>query len=164
MPDAQVLIGQVTLASAQTSVSFTNIPQIYGDLRLVCKLGVSSANGGGFMFNDDTTNGNYSWVQMLGNGSSTLSNTGALANSRMAISPNYNLPTSLSLNFTMDVMDYSATDKHKTMVWRADDSAQNTLTIAGRWASTNPITKIDLSSNVTTWLAGSTFYLYGVLI
>jgi hypothetical protein len=164
MADALVQLATITLTSAQSSVVFSNIPTNgFKDLHLVCKLGVSSANGGGFIFNNDTTSGNYSWVQMLGSGSSTLSNSGALANNSMAISPNYNLPTSLSLNFTMDIMDYSATDRHKTMIWRADDAAQNTLAIVGRWASTNAITKIDLSANVTTWLAGSTFSLYGVV-
>jgi hypothetical protein len=59
-------------------------------------------------------------------------------------------------------MDYSATDKHKTVLSRANNAANGVTAIAGRWASTSAITSIVLTFQSSSLATGSTVALYGV--
>jgi len=68
--------------------------------------------------------------------------------------------------FTVNIMDYSATDKHKTVLTRASTAASSVWAIAGRVATTSAITSVafigpdDASDQ---FLSGSTFALYGIV-
>jgi hypothetical protein len=62
-------------------------------------------------------------------------------------------------------MDYSATNKHKTVLVRADNANSITMAHAARWANTSAITSIVLTSfeGAGNFAIGSTFSLYGVI-
>ena len=64
---------------------------------------------------------------------------------------------------TYDLLDYSATDKHKTILVRFGSNSDSiALAAAGRWASTSAITSIRIYRETGSFAIGSTFELYGV--
>jgi hypothetical protein len=61
-------------------------------------------------------------------------------------------------------MDYSATDKHKTVLARHNNSAGEVSMSAGRWASNTAINSISLKVLPSgSFNSGATFSLYGVI-
>ncbi len=151
------LLDSTTLASSASSVTFSSISQDYRDLIVAIN---ASANAGGVLitFNNDT-GANYSRVTMGGNGSTTgsISNTGS---NEVNIVRYASFSGGLA-NAIVQVMDYSATDKHKTVLSRTNRASNGVDTIAARWANTSAINEIDIAS-VGSFDAGSTFYLYGI--
>jgi hypothetical protein len=149
-------LATVTLASATATVTFSSIPATYRDLIFIFN-GVGSASGYGFFrFNGDTGN-NYNYVFMYGDVtpvSSGASNTiGFFGN----IEPSLLNPT------VSNIMDYSATDKHKTYLSRNDRVPGIVIATAGRWANTAAITSMSVNKNGGNFQSGSTFSLYGVI-
>ena len=149
------LLDSVTLASSASSVTFSSIDQSYGDLIFVFEGTGSSTGYSTLQVNGDTAS-NYSQVEMRGNGSSASS---------LAFTANtlINRPVFISGNrvmLTSQLMDYSATDKHKTVLSRGGTENTETVAIAARWANTAAITSITM--NFSNFAAGSTFYLYGI--
>jgi hypothetical protein len=59
-------------------------------------------------------------------------------------------------------MDYSATDKHKTVLIRQNSVADSAFAMGARWANTAAITSIQLSLGAATFSTGTTFALYGI--
>ena len=149
-----------TLTATATSVTFSSISQAYRDLVLVVS-GTASAGSSRSLFmrfNGDAGT-NYSTVSMQGNGSTAASSTSTLAQTFGGFLG----ATSRTSNVTQ-IMDYSATDKHKTVLARHDDAStgENTLARASRWANTSAITSIYLVPNADSIAIGSTFTLYGI--
>jgi len=104
---------------------------------------------------------------MSGWGSSYGSNTSGT--SYIFVS-GYNYGVATSGAFTIaqgSIMDYSATDKHKSTLIRSRSSRDNgdtdTTAGAGRWANTNAVNQIKFYLTSGSFAAGSTFSLYGVL-
>jgi hypothetical protein len=150
-------LATVTLGASASSVTFSSIPATYRDLILIV-----TASGGGevderLRFNGDTGS-NYSFVRMYGDGSTTVSSSTTTTYIR-------NIAFGLSAlhNVIIQIMDYSATDKHKTTLGRGNNASTNTIATAGRWANTAAITSIDYSFSSGSFPAGSTFNLYGVI-
>jgi hypothetical protein len=165
---AYTALANVTLGSSAASVTFSSINQSYRDLVLVIN-GYASGNNGGdavnVRFNGDSGN-NYNQVRMGGDGSSTFSNSAANQNVSEigrffgSISSNTS-PVSIIAN----IMDYSATDKHKTAISRSNAAMTNGLVDATciRYASTSAITSFVLTVALgSNFVAGSSFALYGV--
>jgi hypothetical protein len=153
-------LATVTLASAVSSLSFSSIPSSYRDLILVCVASTSTSSSPRAQVNSDSGS-NYSFVRMSSSGSSATSGSGTST----AIIPNSVAlaNSSTRIQMTFNFMDYSATDKHKTILIRTDESSTGTEAFANRWASTSAITSIYLFPSTGTWSSGSTFSLYGVI-
>ena len=147
-------LANITLGSSASSVTFSSIPATYRDLVLVGS-GAANANAQFRVFyNGDTTTGNYTRVYMFGNGSTTFSNTDL---------PEFGLAFDSSISAqVLQIMDYSATDKHKTSLARDSRATFGVGAIARRWANTAAITSIAISSATNTLNAGTTFALYGI--
>lgn len=155
---AYVALANVTLGATAGSVTFSSISQAYRDLVLVINAPMSSSGVFGYLrFNGDSGN-NYSAVRMFGSGSSTGSDTGLIGASAINFSEFY---VEQNIN-TVNIMDYSATDKHKTVLSRGNAPANYVFGIAGRWANTAAITSLTVSTSSSTWAAGGTFALYGI--
>jgi hypothetical protein len=60
-------------------------------------------------------------------------------------------------------MDYSATDKHKTVLTRNNITDNNVTAIASRWANTAAITSVTVLSPSSTITSGSTISLYAIV-
>ena len=106
--------------------------------------------------NGDTGTSNYSFVQMFGSNAG-YSTTGSYAFFGQVIQAEF------CLNI-MQIMDYSATDKHKTALVRANLSTKQVSAAALRWANTSAITSIQVTHGTggSNYTAGSTFALYGI--
>jgi hypothetical protein len=98
---------------------------------------------------------------MGGNGSTAFSSSTGTGN---IIAVNSYLDTTNDAVIVMNIMDYSATDKHKTAIWSSDKAgAGATERFVARWANTSAITSVRLLGvGAATYAAGSTFALYGV--
>ena len=146
----------ITLGSAASSVTFASIPQTYRDLVLVMNYGASNATNSGKAFvNGDTTAANYKSVRMQGNSSSAVSNTNGE-------SIRWEVQATSGLVTTLQFMDYSATDKHKTVLVRANAASTATEASANRWTSTSAITSIAINFLGTDLTTGSTLSLYAI--
>ena len=152
------LIASNVLSSSASSVTFSSIPATYRDLVLVFD-GKNAGGGtsGRMQFNGDTGS-NYSLVSMYGNGSSTSSGSYA-SDDHIAFSYFVNLFNTIQIS-TIQIMDYSATDKHKTVLVRNNKADDGVEAIAGRWANTAAINSIRLYQ--PQFAIGSSFYLYGI--
>lgn len=148
-------LATITLSSNQTSVTFGSIPNTYKDLILVANVRLTSTSDLGIRFNSDSGN-NYHRVFMAGNGSSASSGTNSPADIGYWA---YTTSTSYDPQI-LQLMDYSATDKHKTWLSRYGGASITTGATAGRWASTSAVTSITIS--LGTYQSGSTFSLYGI--
>lgn len=157
---AYVPLANVTLGSSAQSVTFSSISQSYRDLVLI---GFSASASDPYIelqINGDTGN-NYPAINMVGDGGSSFSQN---------LTTNYNyfdiagaLGSAAGFSFIINFMDYSATDKHKPVLWRAVKASAGTLAEVGRWANTSAITNFKLDQYSTNvFAAGSTFALFGV--
>lgn len=150
-------LANITLSSSAASVTFGSIPGTYRDLVLVIDGTVSSADTLGLRFNSDSGN-NYFSVSMNGNGST------ASSGSWTSVSSGYfGIFYTTQSNAIINIMDYSATDKHKTFISRSNNAGNLVRAHATRWASTNAITSVTLTSfGGVNYSSGSTFALYGI--
>jgi hypothetical protein len=158
---AYVPLANVTLGTTALSVTFSSISQSYRDLVLVAFSATTSESNFWIQINGDTGN-NYSAVNMVGDGSSTYSqnlSTGTYNYFDVA----GGLGDAAGQTFIINFMDYSATDKHKTVLWRNGKGSAGAQAEVGRWANTSAITSILIDQYlVRVFGAGSTFALYGV--
>jgi len=148
-----VLLNQIELSSSASSVTFSNIPQGYGDLVLVCCFTTTGSNNQTIYFNSDTTGGNYTGVYMRGTGSAA--NSGATG---QYISTTPGSQVQLSIN----IMDFSASDKHTTYISRADNASNQVVARAMRWSNTAAVTSVLFACDSNAFATNSTFSLYGV--
>jgi len=147
----------ITLGSSASSVTFASIPQTYRDL--VCALSVATTTGQGvkFQYNGETATANYSRVFMFGTGSSTSSGSSSGdANAQKLIQTKTSISTAV-----VQIMDYSATDKHKTILARSGPADDIVFAEAQRWASTSAITSFTILSE-SVLNANTTISLYGI--
>jgi len=147
-------LATVTLGTTAASVTFSSIPATYRDLIFVIQGGLSSIDNILSRYNGDTGS-NYSFVLMRGNGSNAASSSGTLSSAPVWYTGNPQNGMAI-----IQIMDYSATDKHKTALVRDDTNNNTTNAMATRWANTNAITSIQLFTG--TFNAGFTFSLYGI--
>ncbi len=149
-------LANITLGSSPTTVTFSNIPNTYRDLILVINGRVGANSNMVFFYNADSSNGTAVW--MTGNGSTASSSTIGFM---FAGTWNANQDS----NAIVQIMDYSATDKHKTSLVRSNQpSDQGAWAIANRWASNTAVNSITIDpTGSNTITSGTTLALYGVI-
>lgn len=146
-------IATITLQQASSIVTFSGIPNTYRDLILLIS-GTATASGGMYVyFNGDTTASNYSRVVVYGDGSSPAS--GSSSDSKFM-----DMYTSQNV-MNLTVHDYSATDKHKSILYRGDAAAAITGATAGRWANTAAVNTITIQNVTGSMGVGAVLSLYG---
>jgi hypothetical protein len=147
-------INSVTLAAASSTITFSGIPQNYRDLIVVVNGSQAVNQYVAIRFNSDSGN-NYNQVRAYNTTSDSQTNASF---GRLSVGN----PQSFS-SYIASIMDYSASDKHKTWLSRSNNVSDYVGMIAGRWASTSPITSLSvLTTTSDTWNVGSTFMLYGI--
>ena len=131
---------------------------------LVCNSKAVSS-GGNLLFRiNSVSTASYLFVRATGTGSAATSGAPAAQTEGYAQVTLANDTTNFD-NEILHFMDYSATDKHKTVLGRADvasGSFPGTEMIATRFASTSAITTIQVYFGTGNIAAGSTFSLYGI--
>ena len=161
-----VALATTTLSGATASITFGSIPGTYRDLILVSNPIEPSVTGSQSLFvrfNSDSGS-NYPFVYMGSDTSSTpIVGTTTLT---AVVGARYdNRQDGMGI---LHIMDYSATDKHKTTLTTGGmgnrtSTGITTLQCASRWANTNAITSLYLFPEAgASFAAGSTFSLYGI--
>ena len=164
MPTATyIALANITLSASEADIVFTSIPNTYRDLVVVVngKVSTSSEVSLAGRLNGDSAS-NYSNVRMYG------SSGGATSYSDTAAEFYIGITKSNTEEFTsiIHVMDYSATDKHKTILARGSQSDDAVTAHAGRWANTNAVTSVTITrptGQTYTFESGTTMSLYGIV-
>lgn len=158
MPATYEPISSTILTSNTSSITFSNIPQIYTDITLV----VNDINSTGSFdtlvrFNGDSGS-NYSRTGLRGNGSTASSysqtNTSAI-NLCSDGSAEYARPA------IVNIINYSNTTTNKTVISRANVASQGSNLLAQLWRNTSAINSITILSS-STFASGASFSLYGI--
>jgi len=156
-------IATTTLGSAQATVTLSSISGSYTDLVLVISTRFTGGGGASAIqaqFNSDSGS-NYSSTVLSGNGSSASSFRDTSATSAsfgLAIDTANEFATSI-----IQLQNYSNATTYKTTLCRANIASDRVRAIVSLWRNTSAINSIYLQNNgATTFVAGSTFTLYGI--
>jgi len=153
MPTATyIALANVTLTGNDTDVQFSSIPATYRDLVIIVN-GQTDSDSRAF------------YVRFNGAGQDVNTSMVYTANATSSTDAGLFFITDTSLGtHIINVMDYSATDKHKTVLMRGNRPGVSFVGMyAGRWASTDAINQINLSRSGYNWTSGTTFALYGIV-
>ena len=151
-------LAEITLVADALQVNFESISQDYSDLVLAIEFFGATGTSNVVITHNSDTGTNYYWVRAFGNGSSTSSSSGNTAGYLVGA----NATTTEAAHKTYQFLDYSATDKHKSMLLRSGRAGQSVQMVAGRWANTSAITSIIIGSQDSAFAAGSTLKLFGI--
>lgn len=160
------LIDSTVLTGNTTSVSITSINQSYRDLRLVI---FPKWRNNGFKLSmtvNNNTSDLYPYVTASGFGSTTHStqSIGSGNDFEMPFPNNGFGDGNESDLYQLDFMDYTQTDKHKTILFRIGNTGfyKNVQMVAGRVETTSAITSLEFTCTGDLMLAGGRFDLYGI--
>jgi hypothetical protein len=155
-------IAHITLSSNVSMISFTGITQSYRDLVLTSSMRVATSGvDAGLAFNSSSTSGSeHSRLYAAGSASSAF--TGSNYGLGAAL---FSYPDNVTqTDDVVHIMDYTATDKHKSWVCHSSLPNNAVVKYGGRWANMSAITAIYIiNTGGTTFTAGSTFALYGIV-
>lgn len=150
---ARVPLATITLSSTANSIDFNNIPQDYRDLLLITHRPTDNKAAGLVRLNNDSTG--YFEVRAFGVDSTLVSSTDTPTGI-------VNLLTS-TIFTTLSILDYSATDKHKTSTLKeANHSFRRSMAIATRFAKTDAVTRLVIVATTDTYPIGTVLSLYGI--
>ena len=159
------LIDSTTLTSSAGSISFSGISGDYRDLVIVLTgKSVSSSEGNLVLrFNNDSGS-NYNGVTAEADKNNNVSSANYSNYTNIYESLNDGNFSNSGLNQTIyQVMDYSQTDKHKTVLIRTGNAEYLGVAMgAGRWASTAAITSFIIYAG-GDFASGSTVAVYGIV-
>lgn len=165
MPDTstEVALATTTLSSAASTITFSSIAASYTDLRLVITGTLSAGNGVRVQFNSDTAT-NYSYTELLGNGTSAASDR---ANNQTYIDLAQGWYwNSTQPNFTtLDIFSYAGSTFKTALITTSIDWNGSGAVIreVGLWRSTAAISTITFSTSGGDFAAGTTATIYGIL-
>jgi hypothetical protein len=167
-------LGSVTLASATNTITFTNIPQTYTHLHLKAYLQANGPGAGAYgdfaYFNSDSTE-SYRRHGLYGDGSSASAyvTSGSSDNSKGGFFNYWGATGSIFATSVADILDYSNTNKFKTVraIAGADNNGSGSIVLTScLWRKTEAISSITFQPNLGfggfVYNPGSTISLYGV--
>lgn len=156
-------ISTVTVgAGGAANITFTNIPQIYTDLKIVMSGRTTGAGQSGQYISFNGSTSNFSGIYLYGDGTSTSSGTLARYAGTVA---GTNLTASVFNNTEIYIPNYTSSN-HKS--FSVDNVAENNATyggqnfISGIWADVSPITSISIAPDNGSYPQYSTATLYGI--
>jgi hypothetical protein len=147
-----IALANVTLSGNDSDVQFSSIPSTYRDLVIVIN-GQSNSDNRAF------------YVRFNGAGEDINTSMVYTANATSSTDVGLWVVTDTSKGqHIINVMDYSVTNKHKTVLMRSDRPiSSNVHMYAGRWGGTDAVNQINLSRSGYNWTSGATFALYGIV-
>jgi hypothetical protein len=165
MPNTLIPIQTYTLTGNTASVTFSNIPQNYTDLKIVISARSTNADyndGINLILNGSTSN--FTFRQLYGTGSAVASNSGSTnAGGNTSASTS---TTNTFGNAELYIPNYTSSN-FKSISW--DSVGENNATsaisalLASLWSSTASIISVGfVSSSSANFVSGSTFTLYGI--
>ena len=152
-------LATVTLQAATPTVTFSGIPNTYRDLVVMCDVtGLSAGGSWQLRLNEDTGN-NYNTVMMRGIPTTTFQSFSFSNESVGYINvAAFNNDKAVAV---VQVIDYSATNKHKSVLSRSNYTGTVVEAGAIRWANTAAVTSLTIRVPSGNFASGSTFSLYG---
>jgi hypothetical protein len=160
-------------AGGSSSITFSSIPSSYQHLQIrVFGRTTNSVSSESFentivSFNSDTTNANYAWHNIVGDGASVTAN-GFTSNRVLvnAVITGNLIASSIYGTFVTDILDYSNTSKYKTTRSLAGGDANGSgrlMLQSSLWMNTAAITSITLTNGSgNNFVQYSSFALYGI--
>jgi hypothetical protein len=160
-------LANLTLSSSAASVTFSSISQAYRDLVIVAEFNSASGNAYPALVINSLTGAYYSGVIMGGDGTTASSSVkttgGSFPQTIMELTETANANTTEKMNMILSIMDYSTTDKHKSVLFRGNRAGAKVEVSAHRFESTSSVTTVLVRPQGSTLFAsGSTFALYGI--
>lgn len=158
-----VPIQSVTLNSTASSVAFSNIPQNFTDLVLVCNGALSSGNQSIYMRINGDSASNYSYTRLTGNGTTAASSR--VANTTQAfIAAQFGMTATYETIIISNIQSYSNTTTNKTIISRASTASLGTEATVNLWrsSSTAAITSLSVFPSSGTFASDCTFNLFGI--
>jgi hypothetical protein len=151
-------IATYTAPSAQSSYTFSSIPQTYTDLVLVFSgTSVGSFADFGLQLNGDTSS-NYSDTIVYGYSGTA----GSGRHSNGSFFRGWYISSTQTVNI-INIMNYSNTTTYKTVLGRGNTIGGSELdATVGLYRSTSAITSVSITPQGTDIAAGSTLTLYGI--
>ena len=174
-PAATFLIQRVTATGGESSITFSAIPGIYKHLQIRILYRDTDTTGSAgthsrLQFNSDS-NANYVNHRLQGNGS-TASAAGSTGDTASVIYYS-GIRSGAAANIfgvgIVDIQDYTSTTKNKTIRYFSGVDANTVSTnypvVLGSslWLSSSAISTIVINKGFTSFAAGSTFALYGMV-
>lgn len=156
-------------AAGASSVTFTNIPNTYAHLQIrgiAASLRAATQDTLKIRFNSDT-GANYSNHALLGNGSSASAGSGTnTTNMECYQFPGTSYPSIFGA-IIMDILDYSNTNKYKTLriLTGTEPNSSTSCSVglfSGSWRNTNAVTSVTLYMDSANIAQYSQFALYAV--
>ena len=144
-------------AGGSNSITFSSIPSTYSHLQLRI---VANSGGDRLQFNSDTGS-NYARHYSLGNGSTA--SAGGSINQTYAAVGDYTTTASFFPGTIIDILDYSNTNKYKTIrsFTGFDNNTQvEAFQFGAHWRSNSAISSITITGG--TMAQYSSFALYGI--
>lgn len=156
------LIASQVLSASAASITFSSIPQTYKSLKLISS--IRSSSGGGQVFiSFNGSSANLTRRNLYGNGASAASASASDGEASLESDSTYTANT--FSNNEVTIPNYSgATNKAVT----ADAVNENNSSTAYQaleavlWSQTAAITSVTMTSGGLSFVAGSSFYLYGI--
>ena len=170
-PTAYESIATVTVgAGGSTAITFSSIPSTFKHLQIRYIGRSSTDNNIRIAYNSDTSNANYVFHNLRGDGSATsvLAFVSGGSNSMILANEGVTTPTQGSNIFgvgVIDVLDYANTNKYKTTRTLAgyDANGSGFVTLnSSLWMSTSAISSLSITNNSNTIQQYSQFALYGI--
>jgi hypothetical protein len=171
MPANFVLLERTELNASAASVTFANIPQTgYTDLKVVLSTRTTDTTANdstaiALQFNGDTAS-NYSRRSLVGDGASATSTNATTTSMRIGFTTTNGCTANTFGNGEFYVPNYTGSTQKSVS---ADAVAENNSTTfiysalnAGLWTGTAAITSITVLTPSFSFLANSTFSLYGL--
>ena len=155
-------IASTTLGTTAASVTFSSIPATYTDLVLIMNYFSTASEYPMIQFNSDTAT-NYSFTEMYGNGTAGASLRQSSINGIWVGYGAYSQAGGTNPGtIIVNIQNYANATTYKTTISRANSRIGVEAT-GGLWRNTAAINTIVLKhQTATTYMAGSTFNLYGI--
>ena len=166
-PIASTLVG----SGGANSVIFNDIPQTYKHLqvRMLARMDYAgAANTAILRYNSDTNSSNYTYHELVGNGTAASAYGAAAPESNQMLYVTGSTVTASVFGVAItDILDYSNSNKYKTQrnFGGYDNNGSGRVILnSGLWMNANAITSIAITPNQTTssFIQYSRFSLYGI--
>jgi hypothetical protein len=165
MANTYSILEKSTLTTTQTNVEFTGLGSYatsFNDLILLVSVRSDNSGDNGMYLQFNGSSANLSTLRYYTNGSAVAAYTG----SDIIFYQNRQTSTANTFgNIQIYIPDFSAS-KYKTIagdnIGENMGSTADMALVSGLWSNTNAITSIKLLTSTGSFVAGSSFYLYGV--
>lgn len=169
MATTYIEIASVTVGSGgASSIDFTSLPATYTDLKVSLSIRTNRAyafDAVYFYFNNDTTSGNYTAKELLGNGSGASSVSYGYADEEMYVTGD-SATANIFSNSEIYIPNYAGSTAKSVSI---DTVSENNATTAAAsiaallWSGTSAINQITFKPVTGTLIKEfSTAYIYGI--